>query len=242
MKESTILVCCAHNDDQIIGAGGTIRKYANQGKNVYTYIFSFGESSHPHLRPEVIAKIREKESLKGARILGDKIQYLGLKEGHFIEQVNLRDIERLIKRHRPEKIFTHAPDDPHPDHQAVYKIMMSVLKHLNYAGDVYAFDIWNFFSTKTNRYPKLFVDVSDTFAVKVRSFRQHKSQINTMITLGWHMYIKALIHGWNNHCKYAELFHKLDPTKAPVDIYAKESTKENIHTPSKKQKIPPKKL
>jgi LmbE family N-acetylglucosaminyl deacetylase len=50
-KKGTVLVIVAHNDDHIIGAGGTLAKYAQEGKKVRTIIMSYGESSHPHLKP-----------------------------------------------------------------------------------------------------------------------------------------------------------------------------------------------
>ena len=209
-KEKCIVTLCAHNDDQIIGAGGTIRKYVDEGIAAYTYIFSYGESSHPHLRPEIVSKMRKKESLQGARVLGDQIAYLGLKEGTFMETCNPKEIEEIIRKHKPLKIFTHAPDDPHPDHIAVFKIVTSVAKKMKYKGEIYSFDIWNIFSLKTRDYPKLFVDVSKTFSTKVKSLMKHRSQFNTIVTLGWHMYLKGIINGWNYHCKYAELFHKIN--------------------------------
>lgn len=210
VKGECILTLCAHNDDQIIGAGGTIRRYVDEGISAYTYIFSYGEASHPHLRPEVIAKRRERESLQSARILGDTIAYLELKEGTFTETCDRTELKNIIRMHNPTKIFTHTPDDPHPDHIAVYKIVTSVAKEMNFKGEIYAFDIWNLFSVKTNHYPKLFVDISKTFWVKVKALLKHKSQVNAIVSLGWHMYLKALINGWNNHCRYAELFHKIN--------------------------------
>ena len=40
--KNTVLVICAHPDDEIIGAGGTIATYAREGKDVITIIFSNG--------------------------------------------------------------------------------------------------------------------------------------------------------------------------------------------------------
>ena len=68
MKE-TILAIAAHNDDHLIGAGGTLAKYAAEGKVIKTVICSFGEKSHPHLRKEIIVRRRVAESLKADRIM-----------------------------------------------------------------------------------------------------------------------------------------------------------------------------
>jgi N-acetylglucosamine malate deacetylase 1 len=212
-KKRCIITFCAHNDDQIIGAGGTIKKYVDSGIKAYTYIFSYGEMSHPHLKPEVIAKTRKKESIRASKVLGDKVNYLGLKEGKFIEQCNIDKIKKIINKHKPEKIFIHSPDDPHPDHRAVFKIMTKLLNNIKYKGNLYCFDVWNIFSFRTRSYPKLFIDISETFNDKVNSFNMHKSQFMAKILIGWSIYTKAIIHGWNNHCKYAELFHRIEINK-----------------------------
>jgi len=204
-----IMTFCAHNDDQLIGAGGTIKKYIDGGMKAYTYIFSYGESSHPHLKPEVIAKMREKESIKAARVIGDEIYYLGLKEGKFMEECDFKQLKKVIMEKKPVKIFTHSRNDPHPDHKVVFNIVKEVLKSLRYKGELYTFDVWNIFSFREDS-AKLFVDISETFKYKIDALSKHKSQIMTFFTLGWNIYLKDVINGWNYGCRYAELFHKVN--------------------------------
>jgi LmbE family N-acetylglucosaminyl deacetylase len=208
-KKQCIMTICAHNDDQILGAGGTIRKSVNNGMKAYTYVFSYGETSHPHLKPKVVAEIRRKESYEAAKILGEKLYYFGINEGKIATDFDPVILEKIILEKKPVKIFTHSPEDPHPDHKAVFQIVSHVLKKIKYTDDLYVFDVWNIFAFQNNKYPKLFVDISDTFGAKCSAFNVHKSQAATMITLGWNMYFKAILNGWNNHCKYAELFHKI---------------------------------
>jgi len=142
-------------------------------------------------------------------LLVDIITYFAIKEGNFAKDFNPDILESLIREKRPFRIFTHSPDDPHPDHRAVYNIVSKVIKRMNYKGDVYGFDIWNIFALRTSNYPRLFVDISSSFDKKMEAFSKHKSQRNTMISLGWSIYFKALIAGWQNHCKYAEIFYKI---------------------------------
>ncbi len=83
MKE-TILSIAAHNDDHVIGAGGALTKYAKEGSRVRTIICSFGESSHPHLKKEVIVERRVKESVQADKVMGGSgVAYIGLREGFF---------------------------------------------------------------------------------------------------------------------------------------------------------------
>ncbi|MEK6845367.1 MAG: PIG-L family deacetylase, partial [Nanoarchaeota archaeon] len=41
----TVVVFGAHSDDFVIGAGGTIAKYQQEGKKILAVVFSYGESS-----------------------------------------------------------------------------------------------------------------------------------------------------------------------------------------------------
>ena len=213
-KSDCVMVFCAHNDDNIVGAGGTIAKYAKEGIRVITIIFSYGEMSHPHLRDSVIIGMRVKESQRAQNILGeDKIIYLGLKEGQFADDaknMNIHSkIKKLIKKYKPVKIFNHSIDDLHPDHLAVYNIMNRIFDDINYKGEVYSFDVWNPVNFRKRDSPKLVVDITGTFKKKVNAFKAHKSQWQARIMLMWSIYLKAIVNGRNNDVKYAEVFYKI---------------------------------
>ena len=125
MKPETLLFLCAHNDDQLLGAGGTIAKYTKEGKKIITVIFSFGEMSNPLEQDIVTRRTRVIESKRVSKILGEsELYYLGIKEGKFKEGIESKKIhekiQKIIKRIKPNKIFTHSVDDPHPDHKQVH--------------------------------------------------------------------------------------------------------------------------
>ena len=204
-----ILVFCAHNDDQIIGVGGTISKYAKEGKDVFVYIFSYGEKSHPHFRREVIIKQRVKEAKKSNKHLGVRQTYFfGLPEGRFAEDATIKEkIRKIIKSRKPKKVFTHSIDDPHPDHRAVHSIVSDSLQA--FKGEAYTFEVWNILSLRKRNSPKLVVDVSKTFETKVKAFKMHESQQIAVWTLLWNIYLKAFVNGFNNGVKYAEVFNKI---------------------------------
>lgn len=214
LDHETILIFSAHNDDQILGAGGTLAKYAQEGKYIVAVIFSFGESSHIWLKPKEIIETRVKESHKADKILGiQETIYIGLKEGNFLKQINEMDIykkiKKLIQKYNPSKIFIHSIDDPHPDHQAVYKAVMEVIDKIKENYEVYTFTVWNPVRLLKRNNPKLVVDITKTLNKKVMAFKIHKSQKVTIISLLWSIYIKALFNGFNNKMKYAEVFYKV---------------------------------
>jgi LmbE family N-acetylglucosaminyl deacetylase len=214
MKKDTVIVLCAHNDDQIIGVGGTMAKYAKEGKRVLTIIFSYGETSHPHIKPEVIRKKRVEESIKSDKILGGAgVKYLGLKEGKFADEIKRKKItdvvQRIIENEKPSKVFTHAGDDPHPDHREVNKFVKQLIDKKIINCEVYAFEVWGPVKIKKRNAPKLAVDITSTFKKKIDAFKAHESQQMTLLNLLWSVYWRAITKGFKNNCKYAEIFYKI---------------------------------
>ena len=78
----TILLFVAHSDDQVLGPGGAVAKYSAEGQDVYTFIFTYGELSHPHFKKEIITQVRIEEALKADKLLGGKgVEFLGASDG-----------------------------------------------------------------------------------------------------------------------------------------------------------------
>jgi N-acetylglucosamine malate deacetylase 1 len=210
-----ILVLCAHSDDQVLGVGGTMAKYAKEGKEIHTVIFSFGESSHPWLREEITAEMRVKESEEANKLIGGKdVKFLGLKEGKFAAEFKEKNmfgaIHQVITEMEPDKIFTHSINDPHPDHRAVNKIVLDVVKSLNCKCDVYAFDVWTPLKLRKRSAPRLYVDITDTFQAKLDAIEQFRSQWLAMTMLKWSVYTRAFMDGAHNESRFAESFVKVN--------------------------------
>lgn len=216
MKDSgTILAFVAHNDDQVIGAGGTLAKYAQMGKCVKTIIFSYGEGSHPHLKKDVIIKTRIKESLKADKIMGGSgITYLELSESHFAEEFKKKKvyerISEVISNECPEMIFTHSLDDPHPDHKAVFWLVKGLMHKKVICCPVFSFEIWNPLRIRKRNVPKLIVDISNFFETKIKAVLAHRSQKIAIGVLFWNIWVKAKWYGLKTGFKYAEIFHQVN--------------------------------
>ena len=209
-----ILVVCAHSDDQIFGPGGTLAKYANEGKNIHTYIMSYGELSLPHIRPEVVIKRRVREAKIVDKVINGKgVIFFGLKEGRFKEEFKKRNfydkLGNIILKHKPSKIFTHSAADPLPDHKDTNELVLKVLDKIKYKCEVYTFDVWNIFNIKNIRHPKMYVNISDTFKIKTKALNCFKSQKISMISLMWTVYLKAVLYGIRNGCLFAERFYRV---------------------------------
>ena len=178
-SKKTILVFSAHSDDFVIGAGGTIANYTQEGKKVVSVIMSYGEKSHPWLKKTVVQEMRSAETLEAGKLLKCKTIFFDLKEGKFLDEYKKNKIEKkcanLINSLKPEKIFTHSNEDPHPDHRATHKITLELLEKLSYKPEVYIYSVWNPVSFKT-KYPSLYIDVTKNFGTKLKALKTFRSQ------------------------------------------------------------------
>lgn len=177
----TILILSAHSDDFVLGAGGTIVKYAKEGRKILVIVFSYGEKSHPWLKVHITKKMRSEEAFQASKILGCKTSFLGLHEFKFYEEYQpgaaKQELQRIIATEKPAKIFTHSQEDPHPDHQAVNKITLELYNSIPLSSkpEVYTYSVWNPVSFRTF-YPALYIDVSKTFSTKLKALQKFQSQ------------------------------------------------------------------
>lgn len=204
------LVFCAHPDDEIVGMGGTLSKYADEGKDIVTVIFSFGEKSQPHLKEEHIARARVLESKKVDYLIGKESIFLGLDEGRILEQYgqyNMKDkLVKLIRHYKPKKVFTLTASDPHKDHRDVNSIVTSLMDELKYPCELYGFEVWN---VVNENHPAVYVDITSTFSRKLSLLRKYKSQRVFIYLLWIPIYLRARRYGSKVGRRYAEKFYKI---------------------------------
>ncbi len=213
-KSEKVLVFSAHSDDFVLGAGGTIAQYTQQGKKVHIVVFSYGEKSHPWLKRAVIKKLRAAEALQAAKILRSTIQILDLHEFSFMEDYQQEQMKelllKLILRQKPLKLFTHSQEDPHPDHNAVYKITEDLYQALPAAGrpEVYTYAIWNPVSFKTN-FPIMYSNVTATFKRKLEALKAFPSQRLHIIYPVILLWYKAIKDGFKLRTLFGEHFFRI---------------------------------
>jgi two-component system, NtrC family, response regulator HydG len=205
-----ILIVCAHDDDFVISGGGSLLKYIDEGFNIIEVIFSKGEMSHPHLKKEVIASKRKRETKKIAEEIGIKeLIYFNLADAKLEEKIDdntKNKLKKIINKYEPNKIFAVSKKDTHMDHRAVNKAVISVLDSIKKTYPLYTFQVWNIF---TENLPMLTVDVSDYFKEKIRIMKEHKSQWFFIYLQLIPVYFKAKLNGIKHNCKYAEIFYKV---------------------------------
>jgi LmbE family N-acetylglucosaminyl deacetylase len=216
-KRRSIIVFCAHPDDEVIGPGGTLLKYNKENIDTYVVIFSGGEMSNSLYERKKLINLRSKESKKAGKILKiKKIINLNLKDMNLISELkkteNCDKVKSIINKIKPEKIFTHSVDDMlYIDHKAVHNCIFKIVSELNKKGNkysLYTFNVWTLNIRKRNS-PKLIINIDNEFKEKIRALKEFKSQKLALLQLKPAVYLRALITGWKNNCRYAEEFYKV---------------------------------
>jgi LmbE family N-acetylglucosaminyl deacetylase len=124
----------AHPDDESLGMGSTIAKYASEGVDVFLLTATRGDSGRyrghrpdepQHPGPSVLAGIRETELRAAAATLGVReVSLLNYRDQHVDRadpQEAVTAIVGHIRRVRPDVVLTFGPDGGygHPDHIAI---------------------------------------------------------------------------------------------------------------------------
>jgi LmbE family N-acetylglucosaminyl deacetylase len=181
-----ILAVGAHPDDIETCCAGTLAKYIKQGSEVSIAVASDGSAGHMTISPTELSDIRHAEAEQAAKMIGADFYWLGLADGMLFEDINTRFLfVELIRKSKPDIILTHNPNDYHPDHKAVSRILFdaSFLSGLpNIKTDslfhpgvqpLYYFDT----AGGVNFNPTEFVDITDTYKIKLKMLSCHVSQI-----------------------------------------------------------------
>ena len=125
-----LLAVLAHPDDESLGFGGTLAKYADEGVETYLVTATRGEhgrfgSLGKNGDPVEVGRVRESELRAAAAVLGVReVVLLNYPDGavdRVESAIAIRDIVAHIRRIRPHVVLTFGPEGAygHPDHIAI---------------------------------------------------------------------------------------------------------------------------
>ena len=216
----SILAVGAHPDDIEILCAGTLVKYTQQGVKVSIAIATDGSAGHMIIPPKELAEIRRREAEKSAKMIGADFYWMGYVDEYLFEDIETRlHFVELIRKAKPDVIITHNPEDYHPDHRAVSRLLfdasfVSSLKNVITESPfhpgvqpLYYFDT----ITGTNFHPTEYVDITDMFEIKKEMLACHESQIKWLkdhdnVDLLHMMEILIRARGYQSGVTFAEAF------------------------------------
>lgn len=138
MADRRLMCIIPHPDDESLGMGAALAKYAADGVKIALVCATRGEvgwSGPPDQKPDrqSLGKLRERELRCAAQILGiQEVHFLDYMDGE-VDQVNpqeaVRRIVQNLRRFRPQVVVTFGPDGVygHPDHIAISQLTIAAL-------------------------------------------------------------------------------------------------------------------
>src|SRR3990172_5049039 len=191
-EQAYALIFAPHPDDAEGGIGGTMVRWAREGKRVVLVICTNGDkgTNDPNIKPSELVKIRGVEQRAAAELLGVKeVIFLGHPDqGLEDEPVFRREVTRLIRLYRPEVVATTDPIRrymSHPDHRNTGRVVLDAVSlyshNLHSFGDLYFEEGLELHRTKEmllwgSDAPNLCFDITDTFDTKMAALECHVSQ------------------------------------------------------------------
>lgn len=178
-----ILVFGAHPDDEITMAG-TIAKLSSYGVKVAVVIMTNGCEGYSDKRlKNKIVRIRKKEAKACDKVLGINFRKIlnSPDMGLINDRKILKNCIRLIRRIKPDAIFTHGPYDKHKDHRNTHIITKDACFH---AGEPVAVELGKPWKTPYIYYykgvidplPLILFDVTDFAEKRLEALLTQKSQ------------------------------------------------------------------
>lgn len=176
-----VLVYAPHNDDEVLGVGGTIAKLADEGHEVFVCEITSGQNKE---RVELI----KSEARKAHSILGVKESYfldLPVVELKNISSIEInKKISKITKEINPDVAFIPHKGDMHRDHYEVALAAMVALRPVELPNlkAIYAYETlseteWNIPSSDNLFVPNVWVDISNYIDKKIEAMRCYESQL-----------------------------------------------------------------
>jgi len=181
-----VLVIAPHPDDEVLGVGGTIAKFASMGDEIYVVIVTKGYP--PLFSEEMVIRGRE-EALKAHELLGvKKTFFLDKFPAAKLDTIPHSEINaeltNMIQMLKPDILFIPFNGDIHLDHQLVFlSSLVAVRPNGNFSPKcIFAYETlsetnWNAPYLTPGFIPNVFVDISDFIDRKIQAMKLYQSQL-----------------------------------------------------------------
>ncbi|MDA9282315.1 PIG-L family deacetylase [Pseudomonadales bacterium] len=179
----------AHADDEVLGCGGTIAKYKDQGATINVALLADGVSSRvaKDFSSSADLKIRNSAAKSANKILGVDRVIFGNFPDNRMDSVALLDVvkyvEDLISQFTPDVVFTHYSNCLNIDHRVVNQAVCTACRPQTgfSVTSLLFFEIpssteWQINSSGSFS-PNLFEDISSHFDRKIKALEVYSMEM-----------------------------------------------------------------
>lgn len=178
-----ILIIGAHPDDESLGLGGSIKKFSDEGSEIFFLCFTDGQYGRDTSESGITE--RENQARKACSILGINNSKFHRYHDQKLDSVSLIDlvknIEEVLNSFKPNIVFTHFWGDVNQDHRRVFEACLIATRPTpkNIINEVICFETPSSTEWGLKTFsPNYFVDISETLDKKIEAIKQYKKEIN----------------------------------------------------------------
>ena len=212
-----ILVIAPHPDDEVLGAGGTIKKFTEAKHSVHLCIVT--KAYPPDWDLKIIKKKKEEVFSAGKQLGINQIYFLNYPTAKLdtIPQKEIIDsFQSLIKKIKPDTIFSPNYGDINKDHRIVFEAILVATKPTknNLIKNLLTYETlssseWGGWGYRSNSFsPNIYINIEKTIEAKIKAMKAYRTEIKPSIHPRSVNSIKTLARkrGSEAGLKYAESF------------------------------------
>ena len=183
-----MLVIVAHPDDEVLGCGGTIARFAATGADIQIAIICEGATSRSgHAGGDELEALQI-SARNAAAILGARgVDFFGLPD-NMLDTIPLlsvvKIVEQLVAEYRPATIFTHFSGDLNIDHGVVSRAVTTATRPTLGLSvrEILAFPVpssteWAFAQNGLTFSPNVFMDITGYTETKTRALHAYSQEM-----------------------------------------------------------------
>jgi bacillithiol biosynthesis deacetylase BshB1 len=178
MIKVNLLVVSVHPDDAEISAAGTIIKSVQDGKIVGLVDLTKGEKG-----TRGSAELRMIEAQRASEIMGTHYrENLGLEDCFFTDSPeNKMKVIDVIRKYKPDVVFTNSLRDRHPDHARAAKLVAECCFYAGLPKIETSHEAWRprsvyHFNQDFYNQPDFVVDITSQMDLKIETLKAFSSQ------------------------------------------------------------------
>ena len=186
----SILVLAAHPDDEVLGCGGAIAKFVDDGATVNVAFMADGVSSRTGNQSDNQNELvsRRSAAKKACAVLGVNSVSFGDFPDNSMDTIPLlrivQAVEALISSLRPEMVFTHHAGDVNIDHRRLHDAVVTACRPQqgHPVKTLLSFEVpssteWQFPGSSPVFMPNWFVDISTTLDRKLAALEVYADEL-----------------------------------------------------------------
>lgn len=186
----SILVLAAHPDDDILGCGASMARFASEGSTIHVAFLADGVFSRSAPRHELEDELtyRRKAAVSALKVIGvNSVSFADFPD-NMMDSVTLLEItkviESLVLEHNPSIVFTHNATDVNIDHRRVHEATTVACRPQpgHPVKTIACYEVassteWQLPSFNGGFHPNWYVDISPYLNLKLKALAEYESEL-----------------------------------------------------------------